>query len=44
VLSRRWSLHDVEDAEAFCSRVLDERLKRFGAVLPPDVYEDAPAS
>jgi hypothetical protein len=31
----------VEDVEAFCARVLDERLKRFGAVLRPDVYEDA---
>jgi hypothetical protein len=43
VLSRRWSLHDVEDVEAFCARVLDERLKRFGAVLRPDMYDDAMA-
>jgi hypothetical protein len=41
VLSRQWSLHDVEDVEAFCSRVLDERLHRFGAVLRPDMYDDA---
>jgi hypothetical protein len=36
-------MHDVEDVEAFCGRVLDEQLKRFGAVLRPDVYEDAMA-
>jgi DNA-directed RNA polymerase specialized sigma24 family protein len=41
VLSRRYSLHDVEDVEAFCARVLDERLKRYGGVLRPDMYEDA---
>lgn len=43
MLLRQWSLHDVEDVEAFCGRVLDERLKRFGAVLRPDVYDDAMA-
>src|SRR5687767_13005185 len=41
MLARQWSLHDVEDVEAFCGRVLDERLKRYGGVLRPDVYEDA---
>jgi hypothetical protein len=41
VLSRQWSLHDVEDVEAFCARVLDERLKRFGGTLRPEMYEDA---
>lgn len=41
MLPRRWSLHDVEDVEALCGRVLDERLKRFGAVLRPDDRADA---
>ena len=41
MLSQRWALHDVQDVEALCARVLDERLQRFGAVLKTDVREDA---
>jgi hypothetical protein len=43
VLSQRWSLHDVEDVEALCGRVLDNRLRRWGAVLSEQDDEDAMA-
>jgi hypothetical protein len=33
VLSQRWSLHDVGDVEALCGKALDNRLRRWGAVL-----------
>jgi hypothetical protein len=36
-----WSLHDVEDVEALCGRVLDVRLRRWGAVLDEQDNEDA---
>ena len=41
MLSQRWSLHDVEDVEALCGKVLDNRLRRWGAVLSEQDNEDA---
>jgi hypothetical protein len=41
VLSQRWSLHDVEDVEGLCGRVLDARLRRWGATLSEQDNEDA---
>jgi DNA-directed RNA polymerase specialized sigma24 family protein len=40
VLSQRWSLHDVEDVEALCGKVLDDRLRRWGATLDEEAIED----
>jgi hypothetical protein len=40
VLSQRWSLHDVEDVERLCARALDNRLRRWGAVLDEQDSED----
>jgi hypothetical protein len=40
VLSQRWSLHDVEDVERLCARALDNRLRRWGAVLDDQDNED----
>jgi hypothetical protein len=41
VLSQRWSLHDVEDVEGLCGKVLDNRLHRWGGVLSDQDHEDA---
>jgi len=41
VLSQRWSLHDVEDLEGLCGKVLETRLRRWGAVLNEQDSEDA---
>jgi hypothetical protein len=41
VLSQRWSLDDVEDVEGLCGKVLDNRMRRFGATLKADDREDA---
>jgi hypothetical protein len=41
LLSQRWSLHDVEDVERLCGKALDDRLRRWGAVLDEQDNEDA---
>jgi hypothetical protein len=41
LLGRPWQLHDVEDVEALCGRGLDNRLRRWGAVLNEQDNEDA---
>jgi hypothetical protein len=41
LLGRPWQLHDVEDVEALCGRVLDVRLRRWGAVLDEQDNEEA---
>jgi hypothetical protein len=41
LLSQRWSLHDVEDVEGLCGKALDNRLRRWGAVLDEQDNEDA---
>jgi DNA-directed RNA polymerase specialized sigma24 family protein len=41
VLSQRWTAYDVEDVEGLCGKVLDNRLRRWGAVLNEQDSEEA---
>lgn len=41
VLSQRWSAYDVEDVEALCGRVLETRLRKWGASLDEQDNEEA---
>ena len=38
---RKLALHDVDDVELLCRRVLETRLSEWGAHLRRDLYEDA---
>jgi hypothetical protein len=41
LLSSTWWLHDVEDVEGLCGKVLHARLRRWGATLSEQDNEDA---
>jgi hypothetical protein len=41
LLRGRVAFHDVDDAERFCARILDEELRAFGAHLSRHDQEDA---
>jgi hypothetical protein len=41
LLGRTWALHDLEDAERFVSKVLDDSLRKRGAYLRSHEREDA---
>jgi hypothetical protein len=41
LLGRPWALREVADVEAFARRILEAKLKRRGAHLRPDLYDEA---
>jgi hypothetical protein len=41
LLRGRLALHDVDDAEKFCARILDDQLRAFGVRLRSHDQEDA---
>jgi hypothetical protein len=43
LLGRQWTLREVADVEAFARCILEAKLERRGALLRPDLYEEAVA-
>jgi hypothetical protein len=41
LLNSTWTLEDIDDVESLCCKVLDNRLRRWGATLNEQENEDA---